>query len=131
MKFHLADTSGVNIIRSYTDSEVVVNNHRYLTSLVISANTIIEDWAPRGFDDLCEADFIELGALEPELVILGTGKHLRFPDPRLTLGLSSKRIGIEVMDSRAACRTYNILVAEGRHVMAVILLERPEYTVPD
>ena len=131
MKFHLADTSGVNIIRSYTDREVVVNEHRYLTSLVISANTIIEDWAPRGFDDLREADFIELGALEPELVILGTGKHLRFPDPRLTSGLSSKRIGIEVMDSRAACRTYNILVAEGRQVTAAILIERLDDTAPD
>ncbi|MDH3378000.1 MAG: Mth938-like domain-containing protein [Gammaproteobacteria bacterium] len=131
MKFHLADTSRINIIRSYTDHEVIVNDRRYVASLVVSANSIIDDWTPRRFDDLCEADFVELGALEPELVILGTGTRLRFPDPRLTLGLSSKRIGIEVMDSRAACRTYNILVAEGRHVMAAILIEHPEDTAPD
>ena len=70
-------------------------------------------------------DVPQLAALEPEIVLLGTGSRLRFPHPRLTAALARARIGLEVMDVQAACRTYNILAGEGRHVLAALLLEYP------
>ena len=80
-------------------------------------------FAPQGFDALAEADFERLLETSPEIVLLGTGATQRFPHPRLTAPLHRARVGLEVMDTRAACRTYNILVAEGRNVTAALIVE--------
>jgi len=78
-------------------------------------------WAPASFEALTAADFEALLAQRPELIVLGTGDRQRFPHPRLVAALTSERIGVEAMDTRAACRTYNILMSEGRKVLAALL----------
>jgi uncharacterized protein len=78
--------------------------------------------APTDFSKLTQAHFDELLQLQPELVIFGSGAKLRFPPPALLSGLIARRIGVESMDSAAACRTYNVLVSEGRTVVAALLL---------
>jgi len=89
-----------------------------------SVATIACGWAPGGFDALTESDFAALAALKPEVALFGSGATMRFPHPRLTRALTEARIGLEVMDTPAACRTYNILAAEGRRVAAAILVGR-------
>jgi uncharacterized protein len=83
----------------------------------------VEQWAVRGFDQLSADDFTYLKNLNVEIVLLGTGPKQRFPHPRLTAALAQAGIGLEVMDVQAACRTYNILVAEERKVAAALLFE--------
>ena len=84
---------------------------------------IAEDWKVRSFKSLAQDNIEALAALNPELVLLGTGDVLRFPDPRLLVNLTRAGIGAEVMDTRAACRTYNILAEEGRNVAAALIIE--------
>jgi uncharacterized protein len=121
LKLHLASSPGQNLFTGYDDGGVMVNNVRYGGSLVVLPERIIESWKISDFGALKAEDFEFLRDLEPEIVLLGTGTSLRFPDPCLTNCLTSRRIGLEVMDSHAACRTYNILVAEGRKVLAALL----------
>lgn len=122
MKLHLASLTGFNQITGYGSGYVAVNNVRHEKSLVVMPNRIIEERLPRDFSSLSGAHFEFLRGLEPEIVLLGTGAVLRFPAPALARCLLQARIGLEVMDTGAACRTYNILTAEGRCVAAAILL---------
>ncbi len=122
MKLHRSAFAG-NVIRGYAADHIQVNEQRYTASLALSAEHILESWATAGFDALTAADFQALLAFEPELVLLGTGARQRFPSPALLRPLIDARIGCEIMDTGAACRTYNILAAEGRKVAAALLLE--------
>lgn len=90
-------------------------------SFVVSPRHLLRDWAPSTIDELQAAHLEIIIELQPELVILGTGLHLTFPDQRILAGLHQQRIGVEIMDTAAACRTYNILMAEGRFVVAGLL----------
>ena len=94
-------------------------------SIIIGSRGERLDWALTRFADLGPAHFASLAELAPELVLLGSGNVLRFPHPAWLAGLSARRIGVETMDTPAACRTYNILAGEGRHVVAALLLETP------
>ena len=85
----------------------------------------MEGWAPDGFDALGEPDYASLLSYGPEMVLLGTGTTQRFPHPRLVQSLAAARVGVEVMDTRAACRTFNILVAEDRRVAAALIILPP------
>ena len=100
----------------------MVNAVRYETSLVVLPDRPVETWAVAGIESLREEDFAFLTGLDVEIMLLGTGKTLRFPHPRLLQSLARSRMGVEAMDTRAACRTYNILVAEGRKVSAALIL---------
>ena len=122
MKLHASLPSGVNTITGYGEGYVMVNGERRSSSLVVLPDRI-ESWAARAFDALTAEDFSFLKSLKAEIVLLGTGPRQRFPHPRLTAALAEARIGLEVMDSQAACRTYNILVAEERRVAAALLFE--------
>ena len=123
MKLHLSNPSGVNSITRYGDGYVEINHQRHTTSLVVTPQTLyVEDWAGLDFAQLSEDHFARLAQLKPEMVLLGTGAKLRFPHPRLSRALVDAGIGLDVMDTGAACRTYNILIAEGRNVLAVILV---------
>jgi uncharacterized protein len=123
MKLHLSNPSGVNSITGYGAGYVEINHRRHTTSLAITPQTLyLEDWAGLAFEQLSEDHFARLAQLKPEMVLLGTGANLRFPHPRLSRALADARIGLDVMDTGAACRTFNILTAEGRNVLAVILL---------
>ncbi len=111
-----------NVIRSYGPGQVKIRDGVYHASLVVTPTKIISDWPPQSFHDLDTSYFETLVALEPELVILGTGKYLRFPSPAITRALIDANVGFEVMDTGAACRTYNILMSEGRKVVAALLM---------
>ncbi|MBI2311107.1 MAG: Mth938-like domain-containing protein [Betaproteobacteria bacterium] len=122
MKLHLSTTAGMYQITGYGAGHVLVNGVRYEKSLIVMPERIIEDWEVADFEELTAAHFELLGSLKPEVVLLGTGPRLRFPHPALSRCLAEARIGLEVMDTSAACRTYNILMAEGRRVVAALLL---------
>jgi uncharacterized protein len=121
MKFHLATTGG-NVVTGVGPGWVRIGAAEYRDSLVLTPETITPGWAPAGFDGLTEADFEQLLSYKPELVLLGTGPAIRFAHPRVTRALANARIGVETMDTPAACRTFNILAAEGRGVVAALLM---------
>lgn len=121
MKLHLTSGAGQNRFSGYGAGYVTVNNVRYGKNVVVSPQGVAE-WRVGGFEALVAGDFGFLAELKPEILIFGTGTTQRFPPPELARALAAAGAGLEVMDSRAACRTYNILVAEGRKVVAAILI---------
>ena len=121
MKFQLESGDGQNLFSGYGDGYVAVNGTRYEKSVVVTAQRVIEDWRVEDWQALRAEHFEFLLGLCPEIVLLGTGSKLRFPPPRLTQCLAQARVGLETMDTAAACRTYNILSAEGRNVVAAVL----------
>jgi uncharacterized protein len=131
MKFQPDTLEGVNVISRHEPGRVWVNGAVWTRSVVVPARGTPAAWAPPAFADLGTANFTDLLALQPELVIFGSGLRLRFPAPALLRGLIERRIGVETMDTAAACRTYNVLAAEGRLVVAALLLEAaPESGAP-
>lgn len=122
MKLHLANLGDTQLFTGYADDHVSVNRVRFDTSLVVLAEEVRTDWDAPSFEVLGEAHFDYFLALKPEVLLLGTGKKQRFPHPRLYRKLTDAGIGVECMDTPAACRTYNILVAEDRRVVAAIML---------
>lgn len=120
MKLHLTRDAGLQLFSGYGAGFVAVNDVRYETGVVVSPQAV-STWNVSSIEALTAADFGFIGALQPEIVILGTGAAQRFPRPELARALSATGVGIEVMDSRAACRTYNILATEGRKVVAAVL----------
>jgi uncharacterized protein len=122
VKLHAALPGAANTITGYGDDYVAVNGARHESSVIVTAERI-QSWEVSHFEQLSAKDFEALKGLDVEIVILGTGPRQRFPHPQLTAPLSGTRIGLEVMDTKAACRTYNILVAEARKVAAALLLK--------
>jgi uncharacterized protein len=122
VKLHATGPRGVNTFTGYGEGYVMLNGQRRDSSLVVLRDRELP-WEPGGFESLRAEDFATLAALEVEIVVLGTGARQRFPHPRLTAPLARARVGLEVMDTQAACRTYNILVAEERRVAAALLFE--------
>jgi uncharacterized protein len=120
VKLHATRPSGVNTITGYGEGYVMVNGERHASSVVVLPDRM-EPWEAKTFDRLSAEDFTFLKSLQVEIVLLGTGARQRFPHPRLTAALAQAGIGLEVMDLQAACRTYNILVAEERKVAAALL----------
>lgn len=123
MKLHLDRPGATNVITAFGPDFVQVNGTRHDASLIVLGDRLIAPWPPRSFDALGEAEFDALAALGAAIVLLGTGARLRFPHPRLSARLLSRGIGLEAMDTAAACRTYNILSGEGRSVAAALILE--------
>ena len=121
MKFHLATTTG-NIVTGLGPGWVRIGATEYRENLVLTPETIATGWAAGGFEALAEGDFADLLSHKPEVVLFGAGPTIRFPHARLTRALTDARIGFDVMDTPAACRTFNILAAEGRSVVAALLL---------
>jgi uncharacterized protein len=115
--------SGANTITGYGDGYVEINKTPYAHAVVLSSDGAISEWSAQSFDDLEAHHFSQLVDLKPELILIGTGKHQRFPKPELLKALISAKIGFEIMDSQAACRTYNILVGEGRQVLLALIVE--------
>jgi uncharacterized protein len=122
MKLHLDQSNATYQIQSVNSHSVTINNQVYSHSLILMPE-YLSDWAVDSFDNLNIEHFKRLRALQPEIVLLGTGSKIRFPAPELLAPLMEARIGIEVMDRSAACRTYSILVTEGRAVAAALLFE--------
>jgi len=107
----------------YGESYVMVNGARFAKSVVVLPERIIDDWPASSFAALEPAHFAALAGLDLEIILLGTGGKLRFPRPEILAPLIRAGVGVEVMDLQAACRTYNILMAEGRKVAAALVIE--------
>ncbi len=114
---------GQNAIARHGIAGVVVNGREYRSSVIVPWSGDVMPWGVASFAALAASDFAALGELGPELVIFGSGARLRFPPPAVLRPLMERRIGIETMDTAAACRTYNVLLAEGRSVIAALLFE--------
>ena len=122
MKFQ-PDTINVQSISGYGPGWIGVGNEKITTSVVISSSGVRFNWACSRFEDLTPEHFTQLAALNTELVIFGSGDRIRFPQAVWLKSLIDKQTGIETMDTPAACRTYNVLAAEGRRVAVALLLE--------
>lgn len=120
MKLHASTPTALNTFSGYGEDYVSVRGERIERSAIVTPEKILP-WSAGAFDDLAESDFAVFSAMDLEILLIGTGAKQRFPHPKLTRALVEKRIGIEAMDLQAACRTYNILVAEGRRVAAALL----------
>ena len=109
-------------IRAYDAESVTINETLYTSSIILSPYKLITDWKPKSLEDLKPEYFQIVLSLKPEVVILGTGKKLIFPDKKKLASLLQKRIGIESMDTGAACRTYTALISEGRKIVAALII---------
>ena len=122
LKLHLAKPDKQNAFTGYGEGYVIVNELRYESSLVVLPGQLIDNWRVADIGALGEEHVSFLAGLGMEIILLGTGRTLRFPHPHLLKPLSVAGIGLEVMDTHAACRTYNVLLAEGRDVAAALIL---------
>ena len=116
-------TGSALLVRSYAPGEVRVADKVLQRSCLISAERLVEDWRPQTLDELTEEDFQAVFELQPEIVVLGSGPRQRFPVPRLLAAILGRGIGCEVMNTGAACRTYNVLVSEARRAVAALFLK--------
>ena len=123
MKLQSDPHSGANTITGYGDGYVEINQTPYAHAVLLSSDGAISEWPVASFDGLKESDFAQMVDLKPELILIGTGNRQRFPKPELLKSLILAKIGFEIMDSQAACRTYNILVGEGRQVLLALIVE--------
>ena len=122
MKFQPDQLDGVNTIARQDGVRVWVGNLSFEGSVVVPWSGAVRPWPPQRFDELAERDFAGLLQQRPEVVIFGSGARLRFPRPPLVRSLIEQRVGFEAMDTAAACRTFNILVGEGRRVVAALIV---------
>lgn len=121
MRFTEDSSSGINVIRAYAGGELRVNENVYRGALILSASTLIAEPNIHNLEDLIAVEVSRILALEPELVLLGTGARQVFPAASFGAQFLRAGIGFEVMDTGAACRTFNVLVAEHRQVTALLL----------
>jgi uncharacterized protein len=122
MRFAQDSTSGINVIRAYGNGELRVNESVYRGAVIVNAATVLAEANIHNLEDLIAWGPSRTLALEPELVLLGTGARQIFPDPAYGAQFLRAGIGFEVMDTSAACRTFNVLVGEQRRVAAMLLV---------
>lgn len=122
MQFTRENENEANAILSCTDREVRLRGRSIAVSVIVTRDAVIEDWQPPDLASLAIADFAALLELRPEVVLLGTGERQRLPSPALYADFAALGIGLEVMDNRAACRTYNVLLGEFRDVAVALML---------
>ena len=123
MTFTLESSSRVNLVRAYSRAELRIGEELVHSSCIVSADRLITDWPPARFDALRPEHLQAIFDLEPEVVLLGTGERQQFPPADIRAAFAARRVGLEVMDLGAACRTYNILVQEERRAVAALFLE--------
>jgi uncharacterized protein len=122
MKYEVLKADNQNQITGYGDGYVSINTQRYTTSVIVMPDRAVVEWDVRDFGALEVSHLQALLDFKPQIVLLGTGERQQFPRPELMRVFADARVGFEVMDTRAACRTYNILMSEGREVLAAILV---------
>ena len=122
MKIEREQAEGRNTFTGYGQGYVEVNRTRHSASLVVSAQRVVTDWPAVSLETLGADHFAAILELAPEILLLGTGATFRFPEPARLAPLYKAGFGVEVMDTPAACRTYNILLGEGRNVVAALIL---------
>ena len=126
VKFQPDRLEGANTISRHEASRVWVNAAEWTSSVLVPARGEPQPWPAAFLSDLTAGHFAQLLSLDPELVVFGSGPRLRFVPPALLRPLIERGIGVETMDTVAACRTFNVLASEGRAVAAALLLEPPE-----
>ena len=124
MKLHDNSTQQYQTVTAYDDDGVEINLKRFTHSLLVLPESEPVIWPVNHFDALSVEHFEQINALSPDVVSLGTGARQRFAHPRLTAALTQRRIGVESLDNQAACRTYNILMGEGRKVALALIFEK-------
>lgn len=122
VKIEREQAEGRNMFTGYGPGYVEVNRTRYAQSLVVGADNLVTDWPLKAIEALAADHFAAILQMEPEIVLLGTGAAFVFPEPARLAPLRNAGVGVEVMDTNAACRTYNILLAEGRGVVAALIV---------
>ncbi|MES2295957.1 MAG: Mth938-like domain-containing protein [Pseudomonadota bacterium] len=123
MKLHPSTTRQFQTVTGYDEHGVEINAQRFAFSLTVLPERAPLAWPVAAFDALTEEHFALIEAELPDVVILGTGERQRFVHPRLVAALAARRIGVECMDNKAACRTYNILMGEGRKALLALLID--------
>ena len=122
MKIEREQAEGRNLFTGYGEGWVEVNRKRHSASLVVSGDRVVSDWPIASVAELSADHLAAILELKPEIILLGTGRTFAFPDRAKLAPLYNAGLGVEVMDTQAACRTYNILLAEGRNVVAAIIV---------
>jgi uncharacterized protein len=125
MKLHTTLTQQYQTVTAYDATGVEINAVRFAHSLIVLPEAAPVAWPVTSFATLSAENFAQIETTIPDVVILGTGARQHFVHPRLTAALTARRIGVECMDNPAACRTYNILMAEGRKVALALIFETP------
>lgn len=129
MKFDIDyNPKGYNKIQGYSAGKIVIAGHDYTRSLILTRSSLISDWPPERITETRAEHFLLFLELKPEVLLIGTGRKLLFLNREIILPLQQASIGCEVMDTGAACRTYNYLVDEGRNVAAALLMIEPGLT---
>ena len=123
LKLQADRIDGTNAISRHGPDGVIVNRTQHTRSVIVPWTGDVTAWPVTSFEELAADHFATLVGFKPELVIFGSGRRIRFASPALLRPLMDQRIGIETMDTAAACRTYNVLLAEGRNVVAALLFE--------
>jgi uncharacterized protein len=123
MKLHSTPTQHYQTVTAYDETGVEINAVRFSHNLIVVPESPPVAWSATSFDALAPEHVAEIAATNPDVVILGTGKRQRFIHPRIIAALTAKRVGVECMDNPAACRTYNILMGEGRKVALALLFD--------
>ena len=121
MRFSQENIEG-NSISAFASGQVTVNGEAITTSIIVTPERIIRDWLPAVFDEMEASHLERFGQLDPEIILIGTGETLRFPPASWTAAYLARGIGVEFMDTAAACRTYNVLLSEDRRVVAALLI---------
>ncbi|MFZ0219820.1 MAG: Mth938-like domain-containing protein [Candidatus Aquirickettsiella sp.] len=122
MELNLDSGAGRYQIRAYAKDFIQINEQKIRHSLIVMPNLLIDAWGPQRIADLTTEYLQVIVDLRPSLVLLGSGENLTFPNPELLNLFYQQKIGIEVMNNGAACRTYAVLMSEGRNVAAALLL---------
>lgn len=122
MKLHLENADDHYLITGYDQGWVEINRQRYSHNLILLPNQLLPDWDASSFESITSAHFERIVSFKPDVVLLGTGIRHQFIHPKLTTALAKAGISLECMTTHAACRTYNILMTEGRNVAAALLL---------
>jgi len=123
MQLHEDKLDDLNVITGYGDDHVLINGTPLTGNVIVLPHSTRSGWAPNGFDGLTSDDIVPLAELGTDIVIIGTGQRQRFPAPAILRPLIDARIGMEIMDVAAACRTYNILVGENRNVAVALMFD--------
>jgi uncharacterized protein len=109
-------------IQAYENGTFVVDLQEYHGSILVEAEGVVRAWRPQRVDEIGEKDILELLSFNSDVILLGTGEKQAFIEPKILAALYDANIGVEMMNTTAACRTYNLLMAEGRQVLAALIV---------
>ncbi len=123
MKLHLEKSDNTNTFTAYGEGYIAVNQEKFQQSLIVLPDQLLTDWCETSSESLSASGLEKLKNLGTEIILLGTGKKLRFPPKEVLKSFFQAGIGLEIMDTQAACRTYNILASEGRYIAAALIVD--------